>query len=123
MGPTINYKMNDDVAHFLCGSCFFNNTCCSEVVSYLEISFALSQMSHRAVEQNYFTCTLGQAAELNAKCLYSFQTINQFLDAQNTKIPDAPAVGFPLPALLDTNGGEWDYEILCGSYIQSKERC
>ncbi|MCJ1435793.1 hypothetical protein MMC27_005168 [Xylographa pallens] len=69
-------------------------------------------MSTGPVEQNYFICTLGQAAQLNAKRPHAFETINQFLDAQNTYIPDAPAVGFPLPVLNDGSQGEWDYETL-----------
>ncbi|MCJ1380709.1 hypothetical protein MMC17_003817 [Xylographa soralifera] len=69
-------------------------------------------MSSRPVEQNYFICTLGQATELNAKHPHAFETINQFLDAQNANIPGEPAVGFPLPVLHDTGGREWDYEIL-----------
>ncbi|MCJ1392520.1 hypothetical protein MMC18_005388 [Xylographa bjoerkii] len=69
-------------------------------------------MSNKSINQNYFVCTLGRAAELNAKRPHVFETINQFFDAQNASIPDEPAVGFPLPMAHDTSGGEWEYEIL-----------
>ncbi|MCJ1400135.1 hypothetical protein MMC11_003339 [Xylographa trunciseda] len=69
-------------------------------------------MSKTSVDRNYFVCTLGQAAELNAKGRHAFENINQFLDAQNASLADEPAVGFPLPVAHGTNGGGWDYEIL-----------
>ena len=79
-------------------------------------------MSNKSVDQNYFVCTLGQAAELNAKRPHTFETINQFLDTQDATIPVAPAVGFPLPSLHDTGGRKWDYKILCGSSVHSQGR-
>lgn len=65
------------------------------------------------VESNYFVCTLGQAAELNARNPHEFKTINEFLDEQNATIADRPAVGFPLPDSKDKSGEEWDYKVLC----------
>lgn len=43
---------------------------------------------------NYFVCTLGQAAVWNEKHPHSFETINDLIDEQAEKVPDAPAVGF-----------------------------
>lgn len=46
---------------------------------------------------NYFTCTLGQAVEVNSARPHEFETINDFLDVQASRYPDLPAVGFPRP--------------------------
>ncbi|KAL8677847.1 MAG: hypothetical protein Q9186_005759 [Xanthomendoza sp. 1 TL-2023] len=59
---------------------------------------------------NYFTCTLGQAVEINEKSPNAFGTITNFLDHQARKIPRAPAVAFPLPS-RDNSGTKWKYEI------------
>ena len=73
----------------------------------------------KAVENagNYFVCTLGQAAEMNLRRPHTFSTINQFLDQQNDQIPNAPAVGFPVPSQNSGQGQDWDHEILCKSKI------
>ena len=62
-------------------------------------------------ELNYFVCTLGQAAELNAKNPHDFKTVNDLLALQAHDHPDEPAVGFPLPT-TGRNDLQWDYEVL-----------
>jgi hypothetical protein len=47
---------------------------------------------------NYFTCTLGQAALINAKSPPNRNTILDILDRQAHVCPDSPAVGFSVPA-------------------------
>lgn len=48
-----------------------------------------------ALEPNYFTCTLGQAASLGLT--QPHKTVNDFLDAKVKECPDLPAVGFAIP--------------------------
>ena len=48
-------------------------------------------------EVNYFVCTLGQAATLNAAAPHAFRTVNDLLDVHARRIPEYPAVGFPVP--------------------------
>lgn len=45
---------------------------------------------------NYFTCTLGQAAELkaHAQLLQAFSSVVELVDQQATRIPKFPALGF-----------------------------
>ena len=57
---------------------------------------------------NYFVCTLGQAATLNAKKPHSFKTANDFIDLQAQRCPTRPAVGFPTPPKDKDIDGEWD---------------
>ncbi|KAL8655714.1 MAG: hypothetical protein Q9226_002937, partial [Calogaya cf. arnoldii] len=57
-------------------------------------------------DTNYFVCTLGQAAGINAKSPHGFETITDFLDHQAQIVPKAPAVGFPLPS--GNKDKEWD---------------
>lgn len=48
-------------------------------------------------EPNYFTCSLGQAAELKRKdstFAISFETVIELIDGQAESIPNSPAVGF-----------------------------
>ncbi|KAL8713732.1 MAG: hypothetical protein Q9220_002258 [cf. Caloplaca sp. 1 TL-2023] len=52
---------------------------------------------------NYFTCTLGQAAELEQRLPSSIKTINDFLHHQTLHVPERYAVGFALP---DTGSAE-----------------
>lgn len=47
---------------------------------------------------NYFTCTLGEAAELMGNIPRDFETITEFIDVQAQIHRDKPAVGFPFPA-------------------------
>ena len=50
-----------------------------------------------AIEQNYFTCSLGQAAALkeqDPKFAHSFKTVFGLIDEQAERVPKAPAVGF-----------------------------
>ncbi len=69
----------------------------------------------RVLETNYFVCTLGQAASINAQRPHQFSNINEFLDEQAQAIPDAPAVGFPLPSREGSNP-QWSQKIIssCG---------
>ncbi|KAL8805671.1 MAG: hypothetical protein Q9182_001815 [Xanthomendoza sp. 2 TL-2023] len=60
---------------------------------------------------NYFTCTLGQAVEINDKSPKEYETIPDFLHHQARNIPGAPAVAFPVPS-GDNSGSEWSYDIL-----------
>ncbi|KAL8847300.1 MAG: hypothetical protein Q9221_007645 [Calogaya cf. arnoldii] len=55
---------------------------------------------------NYFVCTLGQAVAVNEKSPHGFETITDFLDRQAQIVPNAPAVGFPLPS--GNKDKEWD---------------
>ncbi|MCJ1478685.1 hypothetical protein MMC13_007366 [Lambiella insularis] len=64
------------------------------------------------VEPNYFVCTLGQAAKVNAQNPHEFKTINEFLDEQSVAISNSPAVGFPLPKQSNKSLEEWDYKVL-----------
>ena len=57
---------------------------------------------------NYFVCTLGQAATLNAKKSHSFKTANDFIDLQAQQCPTRPAVGFPVPPKDKDIDGEWN---------------
>ena len=42
----------------------------------------------------YFTCTLGQATEINKDRATPFRNINEFIDQQAEAVPNLPAVGF-----------------------------
>ena len=64
-------------------------------------------------DTNYFVCTLGQAALVNAENPHAFKTINDFLDRQDFRVPSQPAVGFPVPDGETHHGDQWNYEILC----------
>ncbi|KAL8839469.1 MAG: hypothetical protein Q9176_004465 [Flavoplaca citrina] len=57
----------------------------------------------------YFTCTLGQAAGLNARSPHEFETITQFIDYQARACSKAPAVGFPIPSEGDDE--KWKYVV------------
>lgn len=58
----------------------------------------------------YFTCTLGQAIQVNQNQPAPFETITEFLDYQAQRAPDRPAVGFPNPQRTD---GEWGHSLYC----------
>jgi len=60
---------------------------------------------------NYFTCTLGQAAELNTVDQHSWKTINEFIDRQAQENPNRPAVGFPVPLNNKTQQSKWSFEV------------
>ena len=76
------------------------------------------------MEPTYFTCTLGQAAELGNQ--QSQNNVNEFVEAQAKANPDRPAVGFPAPSGKDPKG-EWTYQsytfaqILTGSVNTAKQ--
>ena len=59
------------------------------------------------LDVNYFVCTLGQAAALNAKKPHSFKTVNEFIDHQARQYSTRPAVGFPVPPKNKKTDNEW----------------
>lgn len=60
---------------------------------------------------NYFVCTLGQAAAINAEIPHSWKTVNDFIDHQAEKHPDRPAAGFPVPPVVTIADQGWDFVI------------
>ena len=64
-----------------------------------------------AVQPNYFTCTLGQAASLGLTQPY--KTVNEFLDAQTKQSPNLPAVGFAVP----WKEQQWQYRLFTFSDV------
>jgi thioester reductase-like protein len=80
--------------------------------------------THITMDPTYFTCTLGQAAELGNQ--QSQNNVNDFVEAQAKANPDRPAVGFPAPSTKDPKG-DWTYqsytfsEILTGSVNTAKQ--
>ena len=67
------------------------------------------QSDGQLLDVNYFVCTLGQAADLNAKKPHSFKTVNDFLDLQARQYPTRPAVGFPVPPKDKETDNEWNF--------------
>jgi acyl-CoA synthetase (AMP-forming)/AMP-acid ligase II len=59
------------------------------------------------MQNNYFVCTLGQAAALNTNPK-SYRNISEFLSQQSRHHPLLPAVGFPIP---QPDQQEWDYRV------------
>lgn len=68
--------------------------------------------SAKEPELNYFICTLGQAVKINAQGPHVFKTVNDLIDCQARTIPQAPAVGFPVPPDSENNGPEWQQRFL-----------
>lgn len=66
------------------------------------------QLHEEQPDVNYFVCTLGQAASLNAEKPHSFKTINDFVDLQARQYPTRPAVGFPIPPKNKDAENEWN---------------
>lgn len=64
-----------------------------------------------APDVNYFTCTLGEAAEINSKIPHSYTTITSFLDVQARDVPERSAVALPCPGA--DGDGEWQCEVIC----------
>ena len=62
-------------------------------------------------ENNYFVCTLGQAASINKKHPHDFVTIDEFLEKQQKSRPSDLAVGFPIPSRNETDE-TWEFELL-----------
>lgn len=60
---------------------------------------------------NYFVCTLGEAAVYNANYPHRFTTVNDFVHYQSNRIPNQPAVAFPIPSQNHQVIEEWDYRI------------
>ncbi|PBP15752.1 putative NRPS-like enzyme [Diplocarpon rosae] len=57
---------------------------------------------------NYFTCTLGEAAEINRRTGAQVQTVNQLIELQAIQYPHAPAAAFPVPVAESEN---WEHEV------------
>lgn len=62
-------------------------------------------------DTNYFVCTLGEAAAHNANDPHRFTTVNDFVDYQSNRIPNLPAVAFPVPSQNHQAVEEWGDEI------------
>ena len=60
---------------------------------------------------NYFVCTLGEAAAINAKNPHPWKTINNFIDYQASKYSANPAVAFPAPSGSTHKDSEWGHLI------------
>ncbi|EUC40804.1 hypothetical protein COCMIDRAFT_107854 [Bipolaris oryzae ATCC 44560] len=60
------------------------------------------------MQNNYFVCTLGQAAALNTTPK-SYRNISDYIRQQSYNHPLLPAVGFPIPKL---DQQEWSYKVL-----------
>lgn len=63
------------------------------------------------VDVNYFVCTLGQAAALNAEKPHSYKTVNDLIDLQARQNPIRPAVGFPKPPRIKDTDTKWNYTV------------
>lgn len=68
-------------------------------------------------ETNYFICTLGQAALINAQWPHKFSTINEFVDEQARSVPDLPAIGFPIPPQKSKRDASWTYRVVSTLYL------
>ena len=71
------------------------------------------QVSAANADVNYFVCTLGQAAALNADKPHPFQTVNEFIDHQAREHPSHPAIGFPIPPKDKEIDKKWDHRVYC----------
>lgn len=60
---------------------------------------------------NYFVCTLGQAATLNAEKPHSFKNINDFIDLQARQKSTCPALGFPVPPKDKETDSQWSFRV------------
>lgn len=60
---------------------------------------------------NYFVCTLGQAAILNAEKPHSFKNINDLIDLQARQSSTRPAVGFPVPPKDKGIDSDWRFRV------------
>lgn len=74
------------------------------------MTMADTQLSTTA-DVNYFVCTLGQAAALNADQPHPFKTVNEFIDYQAREHPSHPAIGFPIPPKDKETDKTWDYGV------------
>ena len=70
-----------------------------------------------ALENNYFVCTLGQAAALDTANTHPYKTIPEFLQQQAHESPSLPAVGFPLPPRVV--GENWNHVIYTFQDLQA----
>ena len=58
-------------------------------------------------QRNYFTCTLGEAAEIKANQPSEFKTVETLIDLQACRNPNLPAVAFATPVETST----WKHEV------------
>ena len=70
-----------------------------------------AQSSAANADVNYFVCTLGQAAALNADKPHPFKTVNEFIDYQAREYPSHPAIGFPIPPKDRETDKKWGYGV------------
>ena len=70
-----------------------------------------AQLPRELLHVNYFVCTLGQAATLNAEKPHSFNNINDFIDLQARQSSIRPAVGFPVPSKDKETDSEWNFAV------------
>jgi hypothetical protein len=74
------------------------------------------------IEQNYFTCTLGQAAERRQKLGDRvLGTIIELIDVQAETRPDSLALGFADFNARDSNHGEPPFQLLIMSPTYLKQ--
>ncbi|KAI9818410.1 MAG: putative NRPS-like protein biosynthetic cluster [Pycnora praestabilis] len=73
------------------------------------------------LDTNYFVCTLGQAALINAQNPHKYSTISEFIDFQAQRTPNAPAVGIPRPPTSiagESTEDVWPSEVISFSDLQ-----
>ena len=63
---------------------------------------------------NYFVCTLGQAAILNAHNPHESETVSDFVDSMADEHDSMPAIGVPIPGDEDP----WQADF-CSMYARS----
>lgn len=70
------------------------------------------------MQNNYFVCTLGQAADLSSEPK-TYRTVSEFVHQQAQHYPQVPAVGFPIP---NQDPKDWSSKVLtfadveCGTH-------
>ena len=112
-------------------NCTTNNTVNFEVVKknkdFLPAVMVESELLETGTitSSTYFTCTLGQAAEINARHPHVFKTVNDLLDYQAEHSPDLPAVAFPLPNMPNRSksGPMWAHRVLSIILVGTQPCC
>lgn len=89
------------------------------------VNFLMAATEETDVDVNYFVCTLGEAATINAVSPQPFETVNEFLKYQSQRVPNHAAVGIPIPSQLPDGPKEWDYTVLSAlpSHPAERSRC
>lgn len=68
----------------------------------------MSLQKYDKSQATYFTCTLGEAADLNSRNHPKFKTVNDLLDFRAENNANDYAVGFPIP---DKQAENWRQEL------------